>query len=332
MNQEWDNYQKLGLQAESMQNMPYAEAMWAMAVLISQQFGNSDPRVAVSLDSLGRIMVRQNKFKLAENILGRSWAIKTQISKVGNEELTKTLDLVGEMYFRQGRLDEARGICQRVLEMYQTIYAADHPMMQVAYNNLAMVDSARLQALSVPSPPQAPQPLQQAQSVQPPQSVQQAVRQERIQAPDLNVGVSTGVVNNAVPGPNPNLSPNATHVLNASSLTGGGQGQISGVASNPGVGTSTGTENRSTSLSGSLAGGMRGALGAQTGSSASLATLGTTSTGQVKTVSPQAAAARGRRVAGPVCESCGNPMDGEWCYRCTGNSVKAIAPDDKLGR
>ena len=109
MNQEWDSYQQWGQQAEAAQNLPYAEAMWAMAVIISQQFGNADQRVPFSLDSLGRTLVRQHKFSLAENILGRSWAIKTQVSKVGPVEQARTLDLVGEMYFRQGRLDEEIG-------------------------------------------------------------------------------------------------------------------------------------------------------------------------------------------------------------------------------
>lgn len=32
----------------------------------------------------------------------------------------------------------------------------------------------------------------------------------------------------------------------------------------------------------------------------------------------------------PRCEVCGSIMEADWCFRCTGNSVKAIAPGNKL--
>jgi tetratricopeptide (TPR) repeat protein len=248
MNQEWDSYQQWGQQAEAAQNLPYAEAMWAMAVIISQQFGNADQRVAYSLDSLGRTLVRQHKFSLAENILGRSWAIKTQVSKVGPVEQARTLDLVGEMYFRQGRLDEARGICQRVLEMYQASFPMDNPLVQTALSNLAMVDSARLRAMPAAPPP-------------PPQTVAAAAH-----------------------------SPGVTSTASVQSLTAPQAVQQAPVQQQqPAVAQPQAVVN-------------------------SPATTGR------------------RRSAMPTCEVCGAVMDADWCYRCTGNSVKAISPENKLGR
>ena len=149
--------------------------------------------------------------------------------------------LFRSMYFRQGRLDEARGICQRVLEMYQASFPMDNPLVQTALSNLAMVDSARLRAMPAAPPAPVHSPgvtsTSSVQSLSAPQGVQQAPVQQQQPA----VAQPQAVVN------------------------------------------SPGTTGR-------------------------------------------------RRSAMPTCEVCGAVMDADWCYRCTGNSVKAISPENKLGR
>jgi hypothetical protein len=146
MNQEWDVYRSMGEQAETAGNYAYAEAMWAMASLICQQFGDLDPRVVLSLDSLGRCLVRQHKFRVAEYILGRSWHIKTQVSGATPPELNATLELVGEMYFREGKLQEAYPICKRVYEVYVSTHGPEHPKSKEFQNNLAMLEPIMAQA------------------------------------------------------------------------------------------------------------------------------------------------------------------------------------------
>lgn len=50
MEESWQTYKTLGERATGSLNYPYAEAMWAMAVLIAEEFGEKDPRYCFSID------------------------------------------------------------------------------------------------------------------------------------------------------------------------------------------------------------------------------------------------------------------------------------------
>ena len=252
MHDSWEKYRIQGEQAEAANNYPYAEAMWAMAVLVAQTFGDKDPRLPYSLDSLSRCLMRQQKFVIAENFLSRCWQIKTQINPAPPLEIAATLNLVAELYFRQARYSDSHSICQKVLQVYLGTYGENHPKTTELQSNMAMLDKL------INPPPQA-----------------------------ANTGtaynaVGTGTAYNAV----------GTGTGTAQNAVGGG----TGTAYNA-VGTGTGTAAPAVNPSPANAAG-----------------------GEVKKA----------RSGRPRCEVCGSIMEADWCFRCTGNSVKAIAPGNKL--
>ena len=242
MYDSWEKYRIQGEQAETANNYPYAEAMWAMAVLIAQTFGEKDPRLPYSLDSLSRCLMRQQKFNIAENFLSRCWNIKTQVNPAPPLEIAATLNLVAELYFRQSRYADSLSICQKVLQVYQGTYGEDNAKTKELQANMVMLEKL----------------------ISPPPGL-------------VAVGTGTGSTVSAV-----------------------GTGTVSTV----------------------------GAVGTGTGSTVSAVGAGPDTAGQAE--NPQATAPPKKRIGRPRCDVCGSIMEADWCFRCTGNSVKAIAPGNQL--
>lgn len=246
MDQDWDRYRILGEQAEASANYAYAEAMWAMTVLIAQHFGDKDPRAAYSLDSLSRSLMRQQKFTLAEHFLSKAWTIKTQVISASALEIATTMNLVAELYYRQGKYPDAIQMCKKVFGIYSSAYGPNHPKTHEIAGNIAMLE--RMSAPAVEAAPPTP------------------------------VAAAPATVN---PAP-----------ASASAAASASTGEIQSTASS--VGTSTSAQ-----------------------------------TAAVATPAPTPQVSK-KRSGMPRCEVCGSVMEADWCFRCTGNSVKAINPGQQL--
>ncbi len=174
MDSEWQHYKTAGEQAAAQRNFAAAEAMWCMAVLIAEYFGEQDPRLVFSLDNLGHSLLREQKLKLAKQFLGRAWHLKTRVLGLPQKEVARTLNLIAEICFHEGKYSEAEPLSRWVLEVYENAYGKEDPRTVGAANNLAVlqriVEQAQAQAPAAPvADPQQAQPLQ----LQQPQALQQ---------------------------------------------------------------------------------------------------------------------------------------------------------------
>ncbi|MBS2001835.1 MAG: tetratricopeptide repeat protein [Candidatus Obscuribacterales bacterium] len=140
MEESWQTYKTLGERATGSLNYPYAEAMWAMAVLIAEEFGEKDPRYCFSIDWLSHVLLKQQKYALAERFLSRSWRLKTKVLGSSQLELARTLNTIAELYYLQGKFADAEQICRRVYEVYVQQYGPDHPNTQTALSNATLLE------------------------------------------------------------------------------------------------------------------------------------------------------------------------------------------------
>ncbi len=201
MEESWQNYKTLGERATGSLNYPYAEAMWAMAVLIAEEFGEKDPRYCFSIDWLSHVLLKQQKYELAERFLSRSWRLKTKVLGSSQLELARTLNTIAELYYLQGKWADAEQLCRRVYEVYVQQYGHDHPNTHTALSNAVLLEqtnAARTAAAGgAPGPvgagagaPQAQQSLGQPMAVQSSSSgyptVQSAVQQQQAVAQPIS--------------------------------------------------------------------------------------------------------------------------------------------------
>jgi len=274
MDQDWDKYRILGEQAEANSNYPYAEAMWAMTVLIAQHFGDKDPRTPYSLDSLSRSLMRQQKFTLAEHFLSKAWSIKTQVINASALEIATTMNLVAELYYRQGKYADAIQMCKKVYGIYQSAYGPTHPKTHEIAGNIAMLEKMN---------PAADQTLVQAASQGDSRSSSQPI-------------------------PIPAEAVSQAHQATMQAM---GVNQAQGAHQ-----SGSSQQNLSSSVA--------------TASSQSSAGTGTSASQNALPASPAVSQTSKKRSGMPRCEVCGSVMEADWCFRCTGNSVKAINPGQQL--
>lgn len=157
MEESWQTYKTLGERATGSLNYPYAEAMWAMAVLIAEEFGEKDPRYCFSIDWLSHVLLKQQKYALAERFLSRSWRLKTKVLGSSQLELARTLNTIAELYYLQGKFADAEQLCRRVYEVYVQQYGQDHPNTQTALSNAMLLEqtNAARNAAAAAGPAQA---------------------------------------------------------------------------------------------------------------------------------------------------------------------------------
>lgn len=247
MDDTWLNYKTLGERATAALNYQYAEAMWAMAVLVAEEFGEKDPRYCLSIDWLSHVLIKQQKYALAERFLSRSWRLKTKVLGSSQLELARTLNTIAELYYFQGKFADAEQLCRRVYEVYVQQYGHDHPNTATALSNVSLLEQTNAAArASAPTQPAAAP--QQSQSGPLPQQT----------AP---------------------VGPTAQSVVQQQQST----------TSAP-VARPIASSGRSTQMP-----------------------------EVVKKVRSQ-----------DVCESCGNPIDGDECVRCTSTNIRVLRLDEKL--
>ncbi len=191
MEESWQNYKTLGERATGSLNYPYAEAMWAMAVLIAEEFGEKDPRYCFSIDWLSHVLLKQQKYELAERFLSRSWRLKTKVLGSSQLELARTLNTIAELYYLQGKWADAEQLCRRVYEVYVQQYGHDHPNTHTALSNAVLLEQTN--AARVAAAGGAPAPAQgaaQQQSGQQQPGQPQAVQSSSSGYPTVQAGMA----------------------------------------------------------------------------------------------------------------------------------------------
>ncbi len=94
-----------------------AEEAFLAALREAEQFGDADPRVAVTLNALARVYHRRSKFFPAAALLHRLLGIKEREHGEDHPELAGILSNLGEMYARLGDARQELELRERALEI-----------------------------------------------------------------------------------------------------------------------------------------------------------------------------------------------------------------------
>ena len=112
------------------------------AIAIREKAGGSDDlKVAVSLNILGMLYLRQGRYSKAEPLLKRSLSIyekelghNTDIGLIG-----LTLSRLGELYSEEGRYSEAEPLLKRALSLSEESLGTDHLNVALSLGDLAVI-------------------------------------------------------------------------------------------------------------------------------------------------------------------------------------------------
>lgn len=102
-------------------------------------YGNNHPKVATSLNILGKLHMAQHRLSQAEPLFNRSLEIFEQSYGPKHPEVARTLNNLASLYFRQGQYSRAEPRFKRSLAIGEEVFEPGDPRISTALNNLALV-------------------------------------------------------------------------------------------------------------------------------------------------------------------------------------------------
>lgn len=114
-----------------------AERSWYGAVKVAEKVTGNAQRLAYSLDSLGEVLCRQEKFYLAEPHFRRSFKLKKEALGPANPLVASAANTLAKLHYMQGHYREAEEFAEESAKIYENAHGKDHPDVATSLHNLA---------------------------------------------------------------------------------------------------------------------------------------------------------------------------------------------------
>jgi tetratricopeptide (TPR) repeat protein len=114
-----------------------AERSWYGAVKVAEKVTGNAQRLAYSLDSLGEVLCRQEKFYLAEPHFRRSFKLKKEALGEANPLVASAANTLAKLHYMQGHYREAEEFAEESAKIYESAHGKDHPDVATSLHNLA---------------------------------------------------------------------------------------------------------------------------------------------------------------------------------------------------
>lgn len=124
-------------------NLPTAEYLLWEALRLAEQFGGESPQMKDTAGRLGDVLVRQNKFAEAEDLLLRLAQMLSQPAKSGDVGNANTLLKLAEIYYAQGKYDKAEPFAVSALRSYEIAFGGGNDETSRIAGNVAYVFHAQ---------------------------------------------------------------------------------------------------------------------------------------------------------------------------------------------
>ncbi|MCH8805465.1 MAG: tetratricopeptide repeat protein, partial [Planctomycetes bacterium] len=133
----WRVYLDDGDKAYAAVRYAEAEKLYKLSVTEAENFGRTDPRLALSLNNLAMLYDTQGKYDQAEPLFKRSLAINEKALGPEHPDVAASLNNLAELYRVQGKYDQAEPLYKRSLAIKEKALGPEHPDVALGLNNLA---------------------------------------------------------------------------------------------------------------------------------------------------------------------------------------------------
>lgn len=114
-----------------------AEKSWYGAVKVAEKVTGNAQRLAYSLDSLGEVLCRQEKYFMAEPHFKRSFKLKKEALGPDNPLVATAANTMAKLHYMQGHYREAEEFAEESAKIYERAHGKDHPDTATSLHNLA---------------------------------------------------------------------------------------------------------------------------------------------------------------------------------------------------
>jgi tetratricopeptide (TPR) repeat protein len=137
----WEQNMREGNRARAEGRYPAAEQGYRAALEPEKDFGENDPHLANTLNSLAVLCYDQGRYTEAEPLFRGAIAIWEKSGE--SADLGKSLGNLASLDAALGHYDEAESLYQRSIEVLERALGPDDPGVGASMNNLAALDNTR---------------------------------------------------------------------------------------------------------------------------------------------------------------------------------------------
>jgi tetratricopeptide (TPR) repeat protein len=127
MSDSWKTTVEAGNQAYENGRVAQAEILFVDALKEAEQFGEEDPRLALSLNNLAAVYHTQGKYTMAEPLYTRSLDIKTRVHGEEHPDVAMNVHNLAVLYSARRMYPVAEKHYKRAIELKSKIYGEKHP-------------------------------------------------------------------------------------------------------------------------------------------------------------------------------------------------------------
>lgn len=137
LEKEFERLKRIAESAFNEGRLESSEAEWKAVLKIAERLGGQEPRLAHSLDSLGEVLCRLEKYSECESVWKRSLQIKVDVLGPFHAAVSHSMNNLGRLHYMQGHYAEAETFAKRCIEIYEKLHGTEHPDVAYGLHNLA---------------------------------------------------------------------------------------------------------------------------------------------------------------------------------------------------
>jgi tetratricopeptide (TPR) repeat protein len=138
--ESWEMYNASAERAYAVEDFTTALSLWNQALNIAENFSPEDARFVHSLDRIGEVLYKLEKYGQAEMAWGRSLQSKLRVLGGNHPAVAVTANNLAGLHYLLGRYSEAESYTKKCIEIYENGLGPDHPNVAICLHNLASLN------------------------------------------------------------------------------------------------------------------------------------------------------------------------------------------------
>ncbi|MBK9144076.1 MAG: tetratricopeptide repeat protein [Candidatus Melainabacteria bacterium] len=134
---KWNGFKELAEKAFFTGDMKEAEAVWHDALEIAGTFGDSDPKLSYTLESLAEVKFRLQNYKASEGYYRRAYEIKLKALPPVHIALAASANNLARVHYQMCDYDRAEEFALKCVNIYEKLMGQDNPNVACSLHNLA---------------------------------------------------------------------------------------------------------------------------------------------------------------------------------------------------
>ena len=118
-------------------NLKDCEACWHEALEIAGLFGESDPKLSYTLESLANVKFMMEKYRPSEGYYKRAYEIKLKVLGPMHIAIAGSANSMARLYYHMCEYDQSEKFAKQCINIYEKTIGPDNPNVASSLHNLA---------------------------------------------------------------------------------------------------------------------------------------------------------------------------------------------------